>query len=298
MKGNFVTILSIFAGLVPTTACSQKPVATERGWKTDRVIATRYHNDAMGWNVGFAFPKDANNADRVEVGDFFEAHGGWLFQGGGYPGAIAYVKFEGVDTKIKVDAKLLEILPVLNKLMADLDAGKKVTIVKPKRRILDKHGKEWPECIPPDPDDPYSAFKNNLNVNGTPYKCSIEGRWIIDDASVKAMREYDASQRQFVSDISERKMTHDELMRLTPRVNTFSGETYYAAEKYADLYDLLLRQWQLQTGHDLPFPVSLSRARGDYGRSPQESDNLHAVEQMIQTLQTMTSETGQRAVSQ
>ena len=70
--------------------CGQiRPVATvewEHGWKTDRVVATRYQNKTMGYNIGFTFPKDPSNSDRDEISDFIDSHNGSIYQGGGFPG--------------------------------------------------------------------------------------------------------------------------------------------------------------------------------------------------------------------
>ena len=95
----------------------------QHGFKTDRVVATRYTNVDIGYNIGFRFPKDPDNADRAEVVAFMEAHQGWVFQGGGHPGAEVLVKFSDVADQTTADKKLKEILPPLDKLMADMAKG-------------------------------------------------------------------------------------------------------------------------------------------------------------------------------
>ena len=95
----------------------------QHGFKTDRVITTRYTNVDIGYNIGFTFPKDPDNADRAEVVAFMEAHKGWVFQGGGRPGAEVFVKFSDVTDQPGADKKLKEILPPLDKLMADMAKG-------------------------------------------------------------------------------------------------------------------------------------------------------------------------------
>ena len=52
-----------------------------------------------------------------------EAHQGWVFQGGGHPGAEVFVKFKDVTDQSSADKKLKEILPPLDKLMADMAKG-------------------------------------------------------------------------------------------------------------------------------------------------------------------------------
>lgn len=93
----------------------------EYGFKTSRVIATRYKNDLIGYNIGFDFPKDPYNADRAEISDFMKEHGGWIYQGGGYSGAKVYVKFKDVNDQQSANTKLREILPPLSKLIAGLE---------------------------------------------------------------------------------------------------------------------------------------------------------------------------------
>lgn len=268
---------------------SVTPIESEHGWSTPRVIATRNKNETMGQFVEFQFPKSRYDSDRSEVSEFFESKNGWVFQGGGYPGAPAYVKFNGVTDRISADKKLLEILPLLDKLMRDIADGKPIP-TPAKRKILDKHDKEWPECVPPDPDDPYRNFNNNLNINGTPYLCSPEGRWIVDQEAVEYQNKSLLEQSDLLGSLTTRKLTSPELMRVYSGLNIFPNTPYYAAVKYAELYDMLIRQWELQTGTDLPVKTSLSRAVGQYGRSPQEQDNKIAVDQMIEKLRAIAKE--------
>jgi hypothetical protein len=49
-----------------------------------------------------------------------EAHGGSVFQGGGYPGAPLYVIFDGVKDRESADKKIKAILPALTKLASSL----------------------------------------------------------------------------------------------------------------------------------------------------------------------------------
>ncbi len=92
----------------------------EHGFKTDRVVATRYTNPTMGYNIGFEYPKDEYNSDRAELDEFMTAHGGWVYQSGGFPGAGMYVKFKDVSNKDEANKKLKEILPSLSALVASL----------------------------------------------------------------------------------------------------------------------------------------------------------------------------------
>ena len=115
--------LMILAMLLTGTAGAEDMIAWKHGYKTDHVVATRYTNPHMGRNVGFDFPKNAYDADRVEIGEIMERHGGWVYQSGGYPGATMYVRFRGVDTKEDNNRKIREVLPELERFMASLKGG-------------------------------------------------------------------------------------------------------------------------------------------------------------------------------
>lgn len=131
----YLKIMTVFMCSVLVVSCqTAKPVATEHGWKTSRVIATRYQNDLVGYNIGFDFPLNRYDSDRVEVSDFMESKGGWIYEGGGYPGATAYATFDGVKDKESADRKLLAILPELDKLMHDISSGKPIHIIRVNRQ--------------------------------------------------------------------------------------------------------------------------------------------------------------------
>lgn len=102
----------------------------EHGWKTDRVIATRYKSPIMGYSIGFTFPKNPNDCDRAELSDFMASKDGGVYQSGGFPGAEMFVQFKDVTDKETANIKLHVILPELSQLISDLGNGKKVTIVK------------------------------------------------------------------------------------------------------------------------------------------------------------------------
>jgi hypothetical protein len=103
----------------------RKPVAmygysTEHGFSTEYVEATRYENPSIGYNVGFVFPKNCDNYDRPEVFEWFESHGGYVYQGGGAPCAPMYVIFDDVKDRESADQKLRKIMPQLDKFMRRL----------------------------------------------------------------------------------------------------------------------------------------------------------------------------------
>ena len=112
----------LIALMLLAVACSASPQVEkwEHGWKIKNVIATEYKNPFMGENIGFVFPNDPQNCDRIEIDDFIHAHKGDTYQSGGYPGAEMFVIFEDVKDKASADKKLQEILPGLDRLIVRL----------------------------------------------------------------------------------------------------------------------------------------------------------------------------------
>jgi len=121
---------------IKNTLSPHIPIAWEHGWKTNRVTATRYQSDVMGFNIGFLFPKNPYDSDRAEIFDFIESRGGSVFQGGGYAGAEIYAKFEGVNDVATADMKLKSILTDLDKLMDDITVGRKIPPFKTEEQPL------------------------------------------------------------------------------------------------------------------------------------------------------------------
>lgn len=201
----------------------------------------------MGFNIGLEYPKNPNDCDRAEISDFIEAHGGWVFQSGGYYGAPMYVKFKDVTDKTSADKKLLELLPGLNKLMDDITAGKKIP------PIINQHAKVWPDTDPPDKSNEYWEFNNNLNSNGTQYKKSEvspgKWQWIVDEAAMKSMREYAQHKHDLWNALTTRVMTDAELKELAAygsSINTENMQPYNATEKLQELHNALLIQQMLR----------------------------------------------------
>lgn len=157
----------------------------------------------------------------------------------------------------------------------------------PRKPIRDKNGKEWPECVPPELEDRAKGWSLGGSINGIGYRCSSEGRWVVDEDAARRFRESQAVQADLIDALITRKLTKSELAKLSPRMNVFAGQAYFPCGKYADLYDMLVKQWELQAGAKMPFRVHLSRALGEYNRCPQERDNESAVENLIRVLQEM-----------
>ncbi len=276
--------LSVF--LFAASGCSSqtvKPVEWEHGWKTPRVIATRYQSDLMGYNIGFRFPRDIGYEDRAEVSWFIEDNNGFVYQGGGSPGAEAFVVFKDVKDRVSADSKLKAILPGLDMRMRDIRSGAKIPAPK-LRKIIGKDGREWPECVPPDPKDPYGDFNNNMSVNGTAYKCSTEGRWVIDEKAMEWKRQREQEQSDLLAALGSRKLSRTELKQVTPSLNLFEMQSYFPCVKYAEIYDLLIRQWEMQIGQEF-IGERLNRSLGDYNRCSYENESRVAVERLISRLQ-------------
>jgi len=298
MKFGRAVAMGLVTAVMGLAGCAQKPIATEHGWKTNRVVATRMKNAAMGQFVKFEFPQNGYDSDSAEIGDWLEERGGYIFEGGGSPYAPAYVQFEHVKDTAAMDKKLLEVLPGLDDLMSHLDDKAYMKRVNAHHEAWDKANKpQWPNTTPPDKTDPYWEFNNNLNANGVPYK-KVEvspgkWQWVIDEKSLKAEQEYEDAKWKLFADLSRRKLTHQELMGVNTSINLQNMQSYFAVDKYAELYDALVAQWELQTGRKMEGYRPLSTAKGQYNRSPQEEDSKRAVEDMIVTLQNMTKPTGE-----
>lgn len=178
------------------------------------------------------------------------------------------------------------IIILLVSVTMPLIGGCGVSSGKGKLGITDKHGRTWPECVPPEVTNlDITSSSTAGSVNGVNYKCSSKGLWVIDEEAEKAKEEFEAAQSTLLHDLGTRKLTHAELMRVNDSLNIFNKQVYFACEKYADLYDLLVKQWELQEGRSLPFQVHLSKTLGEYNRCPQEYDNKRAVDDLIEQLQ-------------
>jgi hypothetical protein len=236
--------------LAGNVACQRNvPVEWEHGWKTNRVTATRYQNEAMGYNIGFVYPKNPNDCDRAEIFEFIEAHGGSVFQGGGYRGAPMYVKFTGVTDRPTADKKLREILPGLDKLMDDITAGRKIP------KIVNPNAKVWPDTDPPDKSDPNWEFNNNLSMNGTQYKKAEvspgKWQWIVDEKAMKSLRDAESHKWALWSALTTRVLTDAELKEVDSYgsyLNIQPNVSYNAGEKLQELHNALLIQQMLR--HD------------------------------------------------
>lgn len=109
----------------PLGLVSPPPSVTiwEHGLQTPNVIATRYQNKVMGYNIGFVFPNDPYQSDDPRLFEYIESNGGRVYEGGGSPGAPLYATFKGVTNTDTANAKLRVILPAFDALIRKVRAG-------------------------------------------------------------------------------------------------------------------------------------------------------------------------------
>jgi uncharacterized protein YukE len=93
-------------------------VKSERGWKTERVTAEYWPKTYVGYSLKFTFPKNEFDSDRVEVSDTFEDFDCNVYEGGGSPGAPAYVSCDSVHDNVSADVKLKELIPALDNVLS------------------------------------------------------------------------------------------------------------------------------------------------------------------------------------
>jgi hypothetical protein len=104
---GFVTSLCVAASMCgPAHA-----VEWEHGYKTDYVVAWRFKNEIMGYNIGFDLPKNPYDADRADMYDWLSKNGVHVYQGGGAPGAMNYAMVQGVKDRDSANKFLVVFLP-------------------------------------------------------------------------------------------------------------------------------------------------------------------------------------------
>ena len=107
----------------PEADVSFTPVRWEHGWKTKRVIATRYISTVKGgpYDIGFRYPRNPYHAKNAAVFEFYRQHGGECFYAGIGPDVEQFVNFRDVHDAKSADKKLEEILPQLSELLESMD---------------------------------------------------------------------------------------------------------------------------------------------------------------------------------
>jgi hypothetical protein len=173
----------------------------EHGFKTSRVVATRMHSEMMGWNAKLDFPENAYDSDTMDVSDYIEQHGCGILESGGSPGAPAYIRCDGVDSKEKMSAKLRDLLPGLSRVMFALSSGlptgvKHIKYEWPDTSALDKSKPCWARNNNMRGESQYGVYEGNANPyagqDGKPYhKAEVapgHWQWV---AGVEPLSEYD-----------------------------------------------------------------------------------------------------------
>lgn len=172
-----------------------------------------------------------------------------------------------------------------------LGCAQKPPTTKPEKTSHSREPK-WPDTTPIDKSDPYWEINNNLNINGVPYhKVEVapgKWQWKVDEKSQRAMQKSEDDTWTLFRALSERKLTHEELLRVYPTMNVRNMQPFFQVDVDAELYDSLVKQWEFQTGKKMEGYRPLSTAKGEYNRSPQEYNNHRAVEDLITKLQNMT----------
>ena len=127
---HVVRRLMVLIVLSAISICAAQPVVPlewERGYRTKHVIATRYTNTfSVGLQIGFRFPLNPHDSDRAEIYRYIADHGGYVFEGGCYPGAEMLSTFKNVRDTSTANKKLLEMLPGLEEVMVAISDNQPV----------------------------------------------------------------------------------------------------------------------------------------------------------------------------
>lgn len=99
----------------------ERPDSTQHGYRTSRVLATRYSSGVDGYIIGLEFPNDPDDCNRVEIVGFLELHGGMVLGNGCVVRGPLYVRFANVYDAETANRKLLEVLPPLSTLMLNIE---------------------------------------------------------------------------------------------------------------------------------------------------------------------------------
>lgn len=234
---RLIIVLLIGLGTVSLAGC-QTVTPTEHGWKTSRVVATRMNNDLMGQFVKLEFPKDPNDCDRIEIEQFIAMNGGHIFEGGGYPGAPAYVTFDGAKDKAAVDQKLKQILPGLTVLLSKLDNAAYTKEFEAKFKKWDlAHNLQWPDA-----GRPTTWESSSISINGAQYKKAEvspgKWQWVLDQEAMRELEQIEQPRRDLYFALTHRVLTAKEYQQALgygDRLNIEPRTTYFPDAKRAEL---------------------------------------------------------------
>lgn len=141
----------------------------------------------------------------------------------------------------------------------------------------EKPKKEWPYCNPVD-----WKGASSVNINGTPYTCTSQGKWVIDQKTLNWMAKHESDRIALLEALTSSKLTHAELLEVNSGLNIADNQSYYGCPKYAAMYEYLARQWEFQTGNLPQFYHPLSAVT-----SCPEEYNRQMVEQLAEALRNL-----------
>ncbi len=238
--------LVVLAVALASCAHTAQPIKWERGYKTDRVIATRHGATLVGYTIKFEFPLNAYDCDRVEVSEFIADRGGHIYEGGGFPGAPAYALFKGVTDDKSADSKMLAMLPAFDKLLSDISAGR--TIVKSPAQIerQKKREEHASDCAP----EVDGGFTMNMAI----YKCDeTTKRWVVNEAATQKwaqdVRVMEAHYASLAFALVSRVLTDKEMQEVESLgINLYvrNMQQFFEKDLHERLNGALLQQFKLR----------------------------------------------------
>ncbi len=244
----FGLIIAAIVVSVYTTG-EYKPVAWAHGWKTDRVIATRYESTMIGYTIGFTFPLDYNNSDREEVSDFMENHGGWIYDS---TTGEAFTRFSDVKDRATADVKIKQIIGPLTTVMQRMADGLSAGVPKPVEKYT------WPDTEAPDKTNPDWKFNNNMTINDVPYwKVEVSPghwQWQINQKLKKEVDDEEAHKEKVWKDLSTIRMDPKELKEAQDygkQLNIVPMVPYMEEDKTRELNEAWAVQNALQKQKDM-----------------------------------------------
>jgi hypothetical protein len=106
------------------------------------------------------------------------------------------------------------------------------------------------ECMPPDREhDEFADFNNNMSVNGTPYYCSDDGKWLVNKKVEKEMADAEQHKMELWAALTTRVLTDAEFKEAVSYgsyLNIQPMVSYYAEEKSQELTRAFLVQKMLR----------------------------------------------------
>lgn len=245
---------------IKQVASLNSPVAWEHGWKTKRVIAKYWPESAVGYSLEFSFPENRHDSDRSEISETFEDYGCNIYQGGGSPGAPAYVTCEGVKDNSTADVKLKELMPALDTILSRLSSStgplEKSAKTKAREAAQPKTHEEWIAVMNTKKrackgaDNSWMGSGSN-GYNTYSVRCSHGIEVYIDTTAEtqKSQAEEQARKDALVHALRSRPLTDAEMSEVE-RYGTYlliyPMQPYYSEEVERRFNDLMLTQYKIR----------------------------------------------------